>query len=306
MAGSKTATTQAAARPLRGIALVTGAVFLFACMDSTTKYLVAEYPAPVVIAVRYIVQCLLMVVLLAPSMGRQLVQTQRTGLVMVRAACLAGTSLAMALALYRLPIAEATAIVFLAPLIVVVVGGVVLREQIGWIGALAAIAGFIGVLLIVRPSAGLDPLGVVYALAGAALIAVYQLLSRVLSSTESTMALLFYGALFGSILYGLLVPWYLDGQVPSLLQVGLFLSMGVTGGLGHYLFTAAHRHASASTLAPVMYVQLLWASLLGWLVFDHVSDGISILGMGVVALSGLAVVLKSRFTRRAMVVTAPE
>ena len=305
-AASETVTTHTAARPLRAIVLVTGAVFLFACMDATTKYLVAEYPAPIVIAVRYIVHCLLMVVLLAPTMGRQLVQTRRTGLVLVRAACLAATSLAMALALIRLPVAEATAIVFLSPLIVAVVGGLVLRERIGWVGSLAAVAGFVGVLLIVRPGGGLDPVGVALALTGAVLIAMYQLLSRVLAATESTMALLFYGALFGSILYGVSAPWFLDGQVPSLLQVGLFLSMGVTGGLGHFLFTAAHRHAPATTLAPVMYVQLLWASLLGWLVFNDVSDSLSILGMVVVALSGVAVVLKSRWTRRTVVAAAPE
>ncbi len=306
MAVTKAVNQHATARPLRAIVLVTGAVFLFACMDATTKYLVAEYPAPIVIAVRYIVHCLLMLVLLAPTMGLQLVQTRRTGLVMVRSVCLAATSLVMALALFRLPVAEATAIVFLSPLLVAVVGGVVLRERIGWVGSLAAIAGFIGVLLIVRPGGGLDPIGVALALAGAVLIAIYQLLSRVLATTESTMALLFFAALFGSIVYGLLVPWFWGGPAPSLLQVGLFLSMGVTGGLGHFLFTAAHRHAAATTLAPVMYVQLLWASLLGWLVFNDVSDGLSILGMGVVALSGVAVVLKSQWTRRAVVAAAPE
>ena len=185
---------------------------------------------------------------------------------------------------------------YLSPLLVVMVGGLVLRESIGWVGVLAAIAGFVGVLLIARPGSGLDPLGVALALAGALMIAGYQLLSRVLAATESTLALLFYAALFGSILYGLMVPWFLEGLAPTMLQLGLFSSLGVTGGLGHYLFTAAHRYAPASSLAPVMYVQLLWASLLGgW-----------VLGMGVIALSGVAVVIKSRWTRRTVVAAAPE
>lgn len=294
------------ARPFRGIALITGAVFLFACMDVTTKLLVAEYPAPVVVAVRYIVQCLLMVVLLMPRSGRQMLHTRRTALVWVRAACLAATSLVVALAFRRLPVAEATAIVYLSPLLVVMVGGLVLRESIGWVGVLAAIAGFVGVLLIARPGSGLDPLGVALALAGALMIAGYQLLSRVLAATESTLALLFYAALFGSILYGLMVPWFLEGLAPTILQLGLFSSLGVTGGLGHYLFTAAHRYAPASSLAPVMYVQLLWASLLGGWVFGDVPDGLSLLGMGVIALSGVAVVIKSRWTRRTVVAAAPE
>tara|TARA_R110000851_G_scaffold173939_1_gene320196 strand:+ start:261 stop:1154 length:894 start_codon:yes stop_codon:yes gene_type:complete len=294
------------ARPFRGIALITGAVFLFACMDATTKLLVAEYPAPVVVAVRYIVQCLLMVVLLMPRSGRQMLHTQRTALVWVRAACLAATSLVVALAFRHLPVAEATAIVYLSPLLVVMVGGLVLRESIGRVGVLAAIAGFVGVLLIARPGSGLDPLGVALALAGALMIAGYQLLSRVLAATESTLALLFYAALFGSILYGLMVPWFLEGLAPSMLQLGLFSSLGVTGGLGHYLFTAAHRYAPASSLAPVMYVQLLWASLLGWWVFGEVPDGLTLLGMGVIALSGVAVVIKSQWTRRTVVAAAPE
>ena len=294
------------ARPFRGIALITGAVFLFACMDVTTKLLVAEYPAPVVVAVRYIVQCLLMVVLLMPRGGRQMLHIRRTALVWVRAACLAATSLVVALAFRRLPVAEATAIVYLSPLLVVMVGGLVLRESIGRVGVLAAIAGFVGVLLIARPGSGLDPLGVALALAGALMIAGYQLLSRVLAATESTLALLFYAALFGSILYGLMVPWFLEGLAPTMLQLGLFSSLGVTGGLGHYLFTAAHRYAPASSLAPVMYVQLLWASLLGGWVFGDVPDGLSLLGMGVIALSGVAVVIKSRWTRRTVVAAAPE
>ena len=294
------------ARPFRGIALITGAVFLFACMDATTKLLVAEYPVPVVVAVRYIVQCLLMVVLLMPRSGRQMLHTRRTALVWVRAACLAATSLVVALAFRHLPVAEATAIVYLSPLLVVMVGGLVLRESIGRVGVLAAIAGFVGVLLIARPGSGLDPLGVALALAGALMIAGYQLLSRVLAATESTLALLFYAALFGSILYGLMVPWFLEGLAPTMLQLGLFSSLGVTGGLGHYLFTAAHRYAPASSLAPVMYVQLLWASLLGGWVFGDVPDGLSLLGMGVIALSGVAVVIKSRWTRRTVVAAAPE
>src|SRR3546814_17988709 len=106
-------------------------IFLFACMDTTTKYLAARYPAPMVVALRYIVQCLLMILLLAPTQGRKLIQTQRTGLALVRAACLATASLCLTLALQRMPVAEATAIVFLSPMLVVLMAGPVLRERVG-------------------------------------------------------------------------------------------------------------------------------------------------------------------------------
>lgn len=285
---------------MRGALLLVAAVFLFACMDTTTKVLATTYEVPVVMAIRYIVHCLLMVVLLTPTQGRKLVQTRRTGLVLVRALCLAAASLFVGLALQRMPVAEATAIVFLAPLLVVLIAGQFMREKVGVIGWVAAVAGFAGVLMIARPGSGLDPAGVAYALCGAAVIAVYQLLSRVLAATESTVALLFYTALVGSILFGIFLPWFWEGQTPTLLQLLLFLGMGVMGGLGHFLFTAAHRHAPASVLAPMMYMQLLWAGLLGWLVFGQVSAGISILGMCVVAGSGAVVAVQSHRSRRAL------
>lgn len=280
--------------PFRAVLLVMAAVLLFACMDTTTKVLTSTYAPPIVIAVRYTVQCLLMLVLLAPSHGKRLIRTQRTGLVALRAVCLAAASVVMAVAFHRLPIAEATAIVFLSPLLVVLISSLVLRERVGVFGVVAALTGFAGVLLIARPSAGLDPLGVACALFGAGLIASYQLLSRMLASTEGTVPMLFYTALLGTLIYGLLFPWFWEGPMPGLRQSLLFLSTGVTGGLGHFLFTAAHRHAPASVLAPVMYFQLVWAALLGWLVFGHVSDGLSIVGIAIVAISGAAVTLNSR------------
>src|SRR3546814_4905581 len=106
-------------------------IFLFACMDTTTKYLAARYPAPMVVALRYIVQCLLMILLLAPTQGRKLIQTQRTGLALVRAACLATASLCLTLALQRMPVAEATATEFLSPMLVVLMAGPALRERVG-------------------------------------------------------------------------------------------------------------------------------------------------------------------------------
>lgn len=293
--------SSSANRPFRGVMLLVAAVFLFACTDTTTKYLAMRYQVPVVMAFRYIVHCLLMVVLLLPFQGRKLVHTQRTSLVLVRATCLATASLFVGLALQRMPVAEATAVVFLAPLLVVLIAGRVLREKVGIVGWISATAGFVGVLMIARPSGGLDPAGVACALCGAGMIAAYQLLSRFLATTERTIALLFYTALVGAILFGILLPWFWEGQAPAPLQLVLFLSTGITAGLGHYLFTAAHRHAPASVLAAMMYLQLLWAGLLGWLAFGSVSEGITILGMCVVAASGAVVAIKTHIPSRAPV-----
>lgn len=270
------------------------ALLLFACMDTTIKYLATDYNVPMVVAVRYIVHCLLMILLLASSQGKRLVQTRRTGLVLVRGASLAIASLFMALALRRMPVAETTAIAFLAPMLVVLLARPVLGERIGVLGWMAAVIGFVGVLLIARPGGGLDTMGVIFALCAAVAAVAYQLLSRVLASSERTITLLFYTSLIGAIGFGIFLPYFWEGQIPGWRESLLFLSMGVTGGLGHFLFTAAYRHASASLLAPMNYLQLLWAGLLGWVVFDHIPDSVSIIGLFVVAASGVMVALKSR------------
>lgn len=282
------------AQPLRGALLAATSLLLFACMDTTTKYLATRYDVPLIVMCRYLVNLLLMLALVAPSYGRAIAQTRRTGLVIVRALALAATSLLMGLALQTISVAEATAINFLAPLLVVVAAGPLLGERIGAVGWVATLMGFAGVLLIARPGGGLAMTGALLAFACVGLNVTYQLLSRVLARSESTIAMLFYSALVGSILFGLIGPWFWDGRVPSWIEALLFLSLGVYGGLGHYLYTAAFRYASASLLATINYAQLLWAGLLGWLVFGYIPDGIALVGMLVICVSGVMVALATR------------
>ena len=90
------------------------------------------------------------------------------------------------------------------------------------------------------------------------------------------------------------MPWFLEDRAPSLFEVALFASLGLFGGVGHFLFTAAFRHAPASLIAPLNYIQLLWAGVLGWLVFGHIPDRMSLIGMAVVAVSGVLVALRTR------------
>lgn len=284
--------------PFFGVLLSVIAALLFACMDTTTKYLVLSYPVPFVVAVRYVVFLGVVLSVLTPSAGRSLFQTQRTGLVLGRAACLGVGSLLMTVAFQRMPVAEATAVAFLAPMIVVLISGPLLQEKVGVLAWVSSATGFLGILLIARPSGGLDPAGVVFALCAAFTIAAYQLLSRLLAHTERTGALLFYTALVGTVLSGLLLPWFWSGRIPSLQETLLFIATGVLGAAGHFLFTAAYRHAPASLLAPMTYVQLVWAGLLGWLVFGHMPDAMTILGMCVVAASGALIALKSHRSSR--------
>jgi drug/metabolite transporter (DMT)-like permease len=236
----------------------------------------------------------MMVAFLGPTHGRQMVRTRRTGLVWLRAFCLAIASLLIALGLERMPVAEVTAITFLSPILLVAVAGRLLGERVGWVGWTAAVGGFAGVMLIVRPGSDVLASGAAFVLGAVLLNLGYQLLSRVLAASESTFALLFYTALAGSILYGLAMPWYLEDRAPSLLEAAMFASLGLFGGVGHFMFTAAFRHAPASLIAPLNYIQLLWAGLLGWLVFGHIPDAQSLVGMAIVAASGVLVALWTR------------
>src|SRR3546814_20172077 len=101
------------------------------------------------------------------------------------------------------------------------------------------------------------------ALCAATANAVYQLLSRMLASTERTMTLLFYTALVGALCFGVSLPWFWTGALPPATHLALFCCTGLLGGVGHFLFTAAHRHTPASALAPTQYTQPIWASQVG-------------------------------------------
>jgi len=284
-------------RPLLGVLLVVAATALFACLDTANKMLVTDYNVPLVAAIRYIGNAILMVALLGPMRGREMVTTKRTGLVIVRALCLVVATFFAGLALQRMPVAETVSIIYLSPIVVALLARPLLGETIGAVGWMAAIAGFAGVLLIVRPGGGLDPLGVGFVLCNVVVTVAYFLLSRVLARTERTLALLFYSALVGAICFSITLPWTLYGQAPTPLQIGLFLSLGVSAGLGHYCFTAAYRFAPASVLAPINYLHLVWAGVLGWLVFGHVPEALTILGMAVVAAAGVAVALRAALKR---------
>lgn len=284
-------------RRLLGVILVVAATMLFAINDATNKHLLDSYEVPLIAAVRYIGQGLWILALLGPSQGRRLVATQRTFLVVVRALCLVVASLFFGLALQRMPLAETTSIVYLAPILVVLLAGPLLGERIGVLGWVAACSGFAGVVMVARPGGGLDPLGVTLAACNVGASVAYYLLSRVLAKTEQTLAMLFYSALVGAVCFGLAAPFYWFGSVPSLLDLMLFASLGLTAGLGHYCFTAAYRHAEASLLAPATYMHLLWAGALGWIVFGQLPDGWGIAGMVVIALAGVLAAVRSRLAR---------
>lgn len=280
--------------PLRGVVLFLAAVFLFAALDATAKYMNAFFAVPLLVWARYLVHFVIMLVFMAPGMGREIIVTRRPWLMSFRALMLVGVTLLAQLALKTLPLAETTALVFITPLLVALLAGPLLGEQVRRSTSLATVAGFAGVLLIARPGGALFGAGVAYALAAALCYAAYQILTRKLAATEHPNRLLFYTALVGTLSMSLTLPAYWDGRVPTLSHGLLIISLGLYGGIGHFMLIRAFREAPASTLAPLLYVQLIWAMLLGWWVFNQLPDLPAIIGMLIIGASGLSLAIRSR------------
>ena len=284
--------------PTKGVLLVMGAVLIFAMADVVTKHLTTLYPVPVVVLLRYVVNVVLMMAILFPSQGAALWKTDRTGLVTVRALCLCAASLTMGLALRVMPVGEAVSIVYLSPFAVMLLAVPLLGEKVNLVGWLGAALGFLGVFLIVRPGGALDPWGVTLCLINAGCSTAYNLMTRLLSRTETTNALLFNTAGVGVVVFAVMSIGQWHGPMPGALDMGLMVFLGVLMTSGHFLFTAAYREAPASVLAPITYLQLFWAGGLGWLIFGHIPDGWSLAGMALVMVAGATIALRSHFEAR--------
>jgi drug/metabolite transporter (DMT)-like permease len=287
-----------AQHPLRGIALMLLAVLFFSLLDATAKHLSATFAVPLLVWARYLVHCVLMSLVLGPRLGRSLVATRHPVKQVVRALMLLGcTGFGMA-ALSRMPLAETTATVFITPLVVALLAGPCLGEKVTWVRWLGLVAGFAGVLMIARPGGSISADGLVFALLCAACYSVYQIMTRLLSPTEGTLTMLYYTALVGTVAMSLGLPWFWGGPWPDVTQLAMICTLGLLGGTGHFLLISAFRQAPASVLSPALYAQLVWATLLGWLAFDHVPDAWAIVGMTIIAASGLGLMALERSSPR--------
>ena len=273
--------------PLKGVALVILAVLLFAMADTIGKHLAMLYPVTMVLAVRYAVNLGLISAVMLPRHGRALWRTNRTGLVVLRGACLAAGSVSMLMALQVMPLAETVAIIYITPLLVMIAGASFLRETVNGLGWVAAAIGFTGVLLIVRPGSGLDGLGVALSLFNVFCATGYHLLTRILTRTETTMALIFHTAMVGAVAFFALMLILGTETLPTAVDFAAMLALGALATAGHLVFTLAYREAPASTLAPVNYMHIAFATVLGWLVFQQLPDALGFTGMALIAAAGL-------------------
>jgi len=277
----------------RGILLMLGAVFCFAVMDATAKYLNRYYPAPGLVWARYFVHLLMMLAIYGPRMGRDLLRSANPRLQVLRGALLMTSTLCAFLALRHLPLAETCAIGFVSPLLVTLLSVPMLGEKLSRRRLGAVIAGFIGVLIIVRPGGGLLRTAALYPLAAAFCFSTYQIITRKIAHADSPYVTLFYVALVGTIGMSVTLPF--AWQTPSGYDSLLVIATGMLGGGAHFLMIRALTHAPATVIAPFAYSQLFWAMLFGLLAFGEFPDGWAFIGMLVIAGSGLFVAYGERF-----------
>jgi drug/metabolite transporter (DMT)-like permease len=273
------------------------AVLCFASLDTLSKYLSPHYPVTSLVWMRYLVQTVLLAAFVGPRMGFALVRTRRPVLQILRALCLLGASLCVVTAVRYLPLAELTSIVFLTPVIICVISIPILGEKVGTSDWVAVIIGFIGVLVIVRPGGQMLTFAALLPLCAAVLNSLYQVLTRHFSASEHPSTTNFITGLVGTVLLAFMMPegWTPPGFTDGLLIVG----MGVSALAGHLLLTRAYQVASPAVLAPYSYGQILWATVLGYLVFDMLPDSTSSIGMAIIAFSGLYVSYHRLSTKKA-------
>jgi drug/metabolite transporter (DMT)-like permease len=281
--------------PLSAIVLIVLASACFTTVDVTVKILAQRYPVPLIVWARWAVQTLIIVALVGPKMKLGLFRTARLPLQLVRGVLLIGSSVCFFSALRFLPLAEATALNYTSPILVTLMAGGLLQEHLTRPRWAFVVAGFIGMLLIVRPGSDALTPAALFALGAALSYATFQILTRKLAG-EDLMVLLVYPSLVGTVMFSLIVPFFFrDNTWYPMVDTVAFLSIGAFGFLGHFLFIRAFQRASASAIAPFTYTQLVWSTLAGWVVFGTFPDAWTLAGIVVIAGSGVVLTWYERW-----------
>ena len=277
-------------RPALGIALMLAGVAGFAVMDAIIKWLTADYPVPQVVALRSWFGLPLLGILALHEGGlkslktrRPLVHIGRYGLVLI-------LSFSFFWALSQMKLVDAIAISFAAPIFIAVLSVLLLKEPVGLHRWVAIGVGFCGVLVILRPGAGVFQWAALVVLGSVLAYALLMITTRAFKSTESTAALMLYPQLGISLTGIVIAPLF--WVTPSLGDLGLFALAGLFGSVGVMCLTHAFRLAPVATVSPFEYSALIWATLLGFLLWDELPDSYTLIGAGIVISSGLYIIYR--------------
>lgn len=279
--------THGEARSWLGPVLMCLAGLCFAMLDTVTKYLAAYYPLTQVIGLRYAAQAAVLVFVFMPRMGLRALRAHSYPLQLLRGLCLFGASMLVINGFARLPLTETSAILFLAPMIVTLLSGLLLKEKAGPMEWLAVCCGFVGVLIIARPGGGLLTWAVLFPIGTAVCYALYQILTRMTRGSEHPVTSNLYTGLVGTVALLPVMPFVWQPMLWT--HLALVAGGGAIGALGHMVITKALSYAPAASLTPYSYFQLVFVAFLGWQVFGAVPDLLSWVGILVIVAGGLMI-----------------
>ena len=269
-----------------GIALIVLATLAFAILDTVTKYAVTLVPVLMLLWFRYAFQAVLTFVLRFPAQRRSLFTTRNPRFQTLRGVLLLITSACSFFGLRYLPVGEFTAMVMLSPLVATAMAAWVLKDQVSQRRWLLMAAGLVGVLLVVRPGGQVFSWALLFPVLMVTSYGWFQVLTSRLSGEENPYTTHFYTGLVGALV---MCPITLIGWDTAALVTywPWFLLVGFLGTFGHLMLIRAYARASAPVLTPYLYAQIAFATLAGWLVFNHVPDALAWLGIAVIAASGV-------------------
>ena len=269
---------------VRGILWMMLTVFFMGSSDPVMKLLAETYPVPKVVWGRSLFFALLVVVVFRRRLTT-ILATRRLGLQLTRSSLQLAFTVIFFLALSLMPIADANALLFAGPLLVTALSGPMLGEHVGvrrWVGIAI---GFLGALVIIRPGSGVFQSVALLPVAAACCMALFQILTRRVSDTDSAATSYTYTIVVGVVASSIWVPFF--WQTPDLEGWLMMAALGLLTGAGQYTYVRAFQAAPASTVAPYFYAILLWATIYGYLIFDHLPDAWTISGAAVIVAAGV-------------------
>lgn len=280
--------------PLRGIVMMCVAVLCFAIMNGFVKELrIQELPLVEIIWGRYFFHALL-VLAIFPRRIPTLLSGSDKRLQVVRSILVLLATASMFTAVGLMPLADAVAITFIAPLLITALSVPLLKEKVGLRRWIAVFVGFVGMIVIIRPGGGLFQLAALLPISVTIFYAIYQIITRMISHRTDPITSVFYTAVVGGVVMSLIVPFF--WETPTLQQWGLLMVAGILGGLGHWAIIIAYRRAEAPLVAPFAYSELIWATLLGLSLFGDFPDLWTLVGAGIIAVSGIYILQRERGT----------
>jgi len=300
-------------RPVLGILLMFGFCVMAPLGDAVAKILGQTIPLGQLLLVRFAVQALVLVPLVWAT-GRLWRMTPRLLRLMALRTLLHIVGIgAMFTALRFLPLADAIAIAFVMPFIMLILGHFVLKEEVGGRRIAACVVGFVGTLLVIQPSFRDVGWPALWPLAVAITFALFILVTRQIARETDPVGLQTVSGVLATVLLAPLVLLgemtgapVLDPVMPDGREAALLLAIGILGTVAHLLMTWSLRFAPAATLAPMQYLEIPIATLIGWLIFHDLPDGLAALGICITVAAGLYVVLRERALARRAARISPD